>query len=134
MGLVVAKIELNNARSKKNPVYTEALVDTGALHLCIPEHICIQLGLEEVGKREVTTADGKKHLVPYVGPVVIKFEGRTCMTGALVLGDGVLLGAIPMEDMDLVVVPALQTITINPESPNIPMSVAKGIKQNKKNS
>ncbi|HAT51041.1 MAG: clan AA aspartic protease [Nitrospirae bacterium] len=128
MGLVTAKIELNNARSEKNPVYTEALVDTGALHLCIPEHVCIQLGLEEVGKREVTTADSKKHLVPYVGPVTIKFAGRTCMTGALVLGDRVLLGAIPMEDMDLVVIPALRTITTNPESPNIPMSVAKGIK------
>lgn len=127
MGLITAKMELNNARSEKKPIFVEALVDTGALHLCIPEHVCIQLGLEEVGKREVTTVDGKKHLVPYVGPIAITFEGRTCMTGALVLGDGVLLGAIPMEDMDLIVIPALQTISINPESPNMPMSVAKGI-------
>lgn len=127
MGLITTTLELNNAKNKKKPIHTKALVDTGALHLCIPEHISLQLGLDEVEKREVTTADGKKHLVPYVGPVVVKFEGRTCMTGALVLGDGVLLGAIPMEDMDLIVNPALRTITTNPKSPNIPMSVAKGV-------
>lgn len=134
MGLVTAKLELNNARSEKKPIYTEALVDTGALHLCIPEHVCIQLGLEEVEQREVTTADGKKHLVPYVGPVAVKFAGRTCMTGALVLGDSVLLGAIPMEDMDLIVTPATREVTVNPENPNIPMSVAKGIQFEKRTS
>ena len=37
----------------------------------------------------------------------------------------VLLGAIPMEDMDLVLRPQLQSITVNPESPNIPLSLAK---------
>lgn len=128
MGLITVTLELNNARSGKKPIRAEALVDTGALHLCVSEHVAVQLGLDEVDKREVTTADGKKHLVPYVGPVVIKFEGRTCMTGALVLGEGVLLGAIPMEDMDLVVNPALRKVTVNPESPNIPTSVAKGVK------
>ena len=127
MGLVTTMLELNNARSAKTPIHTEALVDTGAVHLCIPEHVVIKLGLNEVEKREVTTSDGKKHLVPYVGPVAITFEGRTCMTGALVIGDSVLLGAIPMEDMDLIVHPALPTVTVNPASPNMPTSVAKGI-------
>jgi len=39
-------------------------------------------------------------MVSYVGPVEVKFENRSCFTGALVLGDEVLLGAIPREDMD----------------------------------
>ena len=128
MGLITPTLQLSNAKRRgQHAVNVDALVDTGALHLCIPEHIAIQLRLDEVEKREVTTADGKRHLVPYAGPVIIQFKGRNCITGALVLGDGVLLGAIPMEDMDLVINPATQCITANPASPNIPTSVAKGL-------
>ena len=129
MGLVTTTLQLSNARNDdKQPLSIDALVDTGALHLCIPEHVAIQLSLDEVEKREVTTANGKKHLVSYVGPIIIKFDGRTCITGALVLGDSVLLGAIPMEDMDLVVNPASRSVTANSASPNIPTSVAKGLR------
>jgi len=63
--------------------------------------------------------------VPYVGPVQIRFGKRTCFTGALVIGESVLLGAVPMEDMDLVVEPSRQTVTVNPKSPNIPSAVVK---------
>ena len=64
--------------------------------------------------------------MPYVGPVEVQFNNRRCYVGALVLGDEVLLGAVPMEDMDLVVSPSRQTVVVNPESPNIPSSVVKG--------
>lgn len=66
-----------------------------------------------------------------MGPVEVRFRNRRCFTGAMVLGDrllpddSVLLGAIPMEDMDLVLRPQLQSLDVNPESPNIPLSVAK---------
>jgi hypothetical protein len=43
----------------------------------------------------------------------------------LVLGDQVLLGAIPMEDMDLVIIPKIRTVDVNPNSPNIGTSVVK---------
>ena len=126
MGLIYAKIELSNPRNGSiAPIIVESLVDTGALHLCVPEHIAIQLDLQELYKREVTTADAKKHLVPYVGPITVKFENRACFTGALVLGDEVLLGAVPMEDMDVVVSPANQSLIVNPASPNIAMSIVK---------
>ena len=129
MGLIKAEIELSNPREQEvKPIKAKSLVDTGALHLYIPEHIAIQLKLDELYKREVTTADGCKHLVPYMGPISIKFENRACFTGALVLGDEVLLGAVPMEDMDVLISPAKQALIVNPESPNIAMSIAKGIK------
>ena len=48
--------------------------------------------------KEVTLADGSKTLVPYVGPVRVAFANRTGFVGALVLGEEVLMGAIPMED------------------------------------
>ena len=56
------------------------------------------------------TADGGKRLCAYVGPIELRFGSRGCFTGALVLGDEVLLGAVPMEDMDLMVSPATRTI------------------------
>lgn len=129
MGLVNAEIELSNPKNGNiRPIKVKSLVDTGSLHLCVPEHVAIQLELEELYKREVTTADGKKHLAPYMGPISIKFENRGCFTGALVLGDEVLLGTVPMEDMDLLVSPAKQSLIVNPDSPNIAMSIAKGTK------
>ncbi len=126
MGLVYAEIGLSNPKIVENkPMLVNSLVDTGALHLCVPEHVAIQLELEELYKREVVTADGRKHLVPYMGPLIVKFENRACFTGALVMGDEVLLGAVPMEDMDVLISPAKQMLTVNPESPNIAMSIVK---------
>ena len=120
MGLVHANINLSNPRLPQlSKVEVNALVDSGAFTLCIPEHIKIQLELNELEKREVTLADGKKHLVPFVGPIQINFENRMTFTGALVLGDRVLLGAIPMEDLDVIIHPLKQKLMVNPESPNI---------------
>ena len=121
MGDVFTEISFSNPqKSELRPVSVKALVDTGAAWLCIPEHVCIQLGLENGDYREVAMADGRKSVVPYVGPVKIAFENRSCYVGALVLGDEVFLGAIPLEDMDLVISPSRGMVTVNPDSPNIP--------------
>jgi clan AA aspartic protease len=126
MGLIRCDIILSNPRSADlNPVKVSALVDTGALHLIIPRHLSIQLGLAELEKREVTLADGSRTLVPYAGPVEVSFKGRRCFTGAMIMGDEPLLGAIPMEDMDLIVFPSRHSIDVNPASPNIPSALAK---------
>ena len=126
MGMIRAEIELSNpTKPDLKPLSVEALVDTGAMTICIPEHVAVQLGLETIETREVTTADERSHVVPYVGPLRIRFEKRTCFTGALVIGETVLLGAVPVEDMDLVVSPAAKTIVVNPKSPNIPSAIVK---------
>ncbi|MBN1506486.1 MAG: clan AA aspartic protease [Sedimentisphaerales bacterium] len=126
VGMIEADIELSNpSKPKLRPLKVRAMVDAGAMTICIPEHIALQLQLPEIEKREVTTADERSHVVPYVGPTQIRFENRTCFTGALVIGDSVLLGAVPMEDMDLVVSPSGGTITVNPKSPNIPSALVK---------
>lgn len=128
MGLVRTHLMLSNPREEGlAAIEVDALVDTGAVHLCLPEHVALQLGLAELEKREVTLADGSKSLVSYVGPVKTSFRNRSCYTGAMVLGDEVLLGAIPMEDMDLVVRPATRDVAPNPLNPNIPASLAKGL-------
>ena len=126
MGLVNAKITLINPREKKLKTMEEiALVDTGSVHLCIPEHVKIQLKLDAIDEKEVVLADGSKKLVPYVGPIEIRYKNRVGFAGALVMGDQVLLGAIPLEDMDLMIIPSKRVLDVNPESPNIATSIAK---------
>ncbi len=126
MGLVNAKTRLHNPRMPGlEPVEIEALVDTGAVHPCIPPQIQIRLKLEEIDKKEVTPADGNRTLVPYVGPIELRYENRIGFAGALVMGDQALLGAIPMEDMDLVVIPKTREVIVNPNNPDIASSIAK---------
>ena len=126
MGLIRGTFQLLNPLSQElAPLEVSALADTGAVHLCTPEHVALQLQLQELEKREVVLADGHRRTVPYMGPVEVRFRNRRCFTGAMVLGNEVLLGAIPMEDMDLVLQPQLQSIDVNPESPNIAVSLAK---------
>lgn len=129
MGITRTELKLvNPIRRELESLRVMALADTGAMHLCIPEHVAIQLELAEKEKREVTLADGSKRLYPYVGPVELSFGNRSCFVGAMVMGDEVLLGAIPMEDMDLIVRPLTREVLINPASPNIPSSLAKGVR------
>ena len=90
-----------------------------------PNMFRLQLQLDEIDSKEVTLTDGSKKLVPYVGPIELHFKNRVGFASALVMGDQVLLGAIPMEDMDLVIIPKTRTLDINPNSPNFASSIAK---------
>jgi clan AA aspartic protease len=120
MGLIIVQLTLSNPRRPEiEPVSVAALVDTGAVYLVIPENVREQLQLEEQSKKEVTLADGSRRLTPYVGPIETRFKNRVAYVGAVVMGDEVLLGAIPMEDMDLVLLPQQQTADVNPGSPNV---------------
>ena len=126
MGLTDANITLKNPRLPElEAVYIEALADTGAVHLCIPSRIQAQLQLEEIDRKEVTLADGSHRQVPYVGPIELRYKNRVSFAGALVMGDQPLLGVIPMEDMDLVVVPRTREVIVNPNSPDMASSIVK---------
>jgi len=126
MGLSYAMLTLKNPRLPEKEIVTvDALADTGAVYLIIPEHIKLQLGLVDESQKEVTLADGSKKMVPYVGPLEVKFKNRVAYVGAIVMGDEVLLGAIPMEDMDLVVIPQQRKVELNPLNPNYAAAKAK---------
>jgi clan AA aspartic protease len=132
MGLVSANIELVNMEdeflAEKHHIGKEeirrmtvlAMVDTGAITLTINEQIQEALGLEIVGYRKSQMADGRYVDLPVTGPLKVIFEDRFCQTEALVLADEnePLLGAIPMEAMDLWVNPARNMVTgVHPEGP-----------------
>ncbi|MEM0966245.1 MAG: clan AA aspartic protease [Verrucomicrobiota bacterium] len=115
----------NPSLPEKEPIEAEALADTGSVYLAIPEHVCLQLELRAGGQKEVTLADGSKQMVPYVGPIETRFNNRRAYVGAIVMGDEILLGAIPMEDMDLVVIAHERRVDINPLNPDFAVALAK---------
>lgn len=125
MGEARAKVELRNPRRPElGVVEIDALADTGAMHLCIPPEIRDRLELEAADDKPVTLADGTHRMVAYVGPVELRYGGRTGYTGALVMGDEPLLGQVPLEDMDLIVVPKTREVIPNPASPGAGRSYA----------
>lgn len=131
MGLVYANIELSNSvdvgmakrrligEDEVRRMVVHSMVDTGSIMLAINEEIKWALGLDEVeAKRLSRLANGQVIELEVVGPVQVSYEGRVCNTNALVLpGDAeVLLGAIPMEELDLWVNPNRNVLSpIHPE-------------------
>ena len=97
-----------------------AMVDSGAMTLTINEDIVKQLGLKVHERIEVTLADGSFRKCDYVGPVGIRFENRTACCRALVLPglDEVLLGVIPLEEMDVIIDPTTQQLAVHPDRPH----------------
>ncbi len=125
MGLTRTSIQLRNpVRPEQAPLQVLALADTGAMYLCLPLDVATELGLSELERREVTLADGSRRLVPYGGPVEVRFGNRRCFVGAMLMGDEVLLGAIPRSDLDLVIQPLTRTVVVNPASPDMPSTRA----------
>ena len=139
MGLIFADLELVNSfdkelvrrgNIKKEDLKTEkvrALVDTGAYMMCINEHIKSQLDLPFVKSTEAELADGKIQSVEVVGPLIVNFANRTTSCNAIVMPGNaeVLLGAIPMEELDVVLNPLKQTIEVNPDSPYMGKTIVK---------
>jgi clan AA aspartic protease len=126
MGLSYADISIENLFQKRR-MAVKALVDSGSVFFTVPAHIALQLGFDitEVSTREVILADGSRKAVPMIGPLRVHFADRYCDLSALVMGDEPLFGAVPMEMMDLVLHPASQTLSVNPDSPFIPVALAK---------
>ena len=131
MGLVYADIEIVSAEdvalSRKGYIdkaqiksrTVRALVDSGAYMMCINESIKVQLDLPKISNMEAEMADGTIKTVEVVGPVIINFRNRTTSCNAAVLpGESeVLLGAIPMEDLDVVINPREQTLELPEDRP-----------------
>ncbi len=119
----------NACRRELAPVAVPSLVDTGMTTLRLPPLLAAELELEEVERREMIGIDGARRWVPYVGPVEISFGKRRSFAGAFILGDEVRVGAIALRDLDLVVVPALETVTVHPASPLIARAYAYGLRE-----
>jgi len=125
MGIVHTEITLKNAVDvvnagtgivKENEIRqmtVRALVDTGAWTLVINEDVREKLGLKARDGASGTLADGTQVTYSIAGPLEVSWKGRNVNLDALVLpnADEVLLGAIPLEAMDLIIDPRKEEIT-----------------------
>jgi clan AA aspartic protease len=135
MGKVMAKITLSNAVDRGNAlngdipmeavrrVEVEALVDTGATMLAIPEDLVQRLGLREVERRRVKMADGSVREVGRVDSIRFEVLGRDMTCDALVMPAGTtpLIGQVQLESLDLIVDAKSRDVMVNPASPDMPM-------------
>jgi clan AA aspartic protease len=133
MGMVVAKIEIVRGddlalfregyikKTDIRSVTVKAIVDSGSFMLAINENIAKQLKLAKIDEKVVALADGSRDTYDVVGPVLVRFQNRTAGCNALVMPNTaeVLLGAIPMEEMDVLIDPKNQKLIVNPERPYI---------------
>ena len=93
-------------------VTLNAMVDTGAWTLVINEDIREKLGLEITGIDYGTLADGAKETYNVAGPLQVIWKDRKTICEALVLPDAkeILLGAIPIEALDLMIHPRTEEV------------------------
>lgn len=139
MGLVYADIELINAidlglvrrykigEDEVKRMKVNMLVDTRSVYMCINETVQERLQLDIIEKRKGQLADGRVVEYDVVGPIEVRFENRRCVVDAMVLpGDNeLLLGAIPLEDMDVMVHPYRRELIVNPEHPHFAQMTLK---------
>ncbi len=94
---------------------SDALVDTGASSLCLPASMVRELGLEPLRQRNARTAGGMRVLTVF-SEVQLKIQDRDTVVRVTEIPDGspVLIGQIPLEDMDLVPFPKEQKLLPNP--------------------
>jgi predicted aspartyl protease len=103
----------------------DAMVDTGAVRLILPQFVCDRLGVLQRGRQVGEFADGRNESVPVTYSVLVDIEGRTTMDEALVLGDEVLIGQTVLEKTDLLVDCARHRLVPNPAHPDQPVSKVK---------
>ena len=124
MGTTYAEITLKNSRDVGNAreglieegdvhsVTVQAVVDTGAMTLVINEELQQKLGLAMTKKAFAYVANGQRVPCEETDPVDINWKNRSASVRAVVIPGArtVLLGAIPLENMDLMVNPVTQEL------------------------
>jgi len=139
MGFIKATIEIANSfdmgtarrgKMKKEDVRrqeVEVLVDTGAYNLAINENLAAQLGLEIISSRSFELADGEIRQFGVAEPVEIRFKNRTTSCNPIVLPGKteMILGCIPLEDMDIILDPRREVMELPPDRPYMARMILK---------
>lgn len=100
----------------------DALVDTGATFLSLPASLVADLGLEQYATRSARTTAGVRDVTIYE-TVRLSVQGRECHVDVAEIPDGfpVLIGQIPLEQLDFVVDPIGQQLIGNPDHGGVQM-------------
>lgn len=139
MGITYAEIELVRvadqvlvqegylAQDQIRRVQVTALVDSGSSMLVVPRSLTKLLNLHKTDEVQTELADGSTMQADVVGPIEIRFQNRTALVDAVVVeaNTEVLLGAIPMQRMDVLIDPKQEQLIVNPDSPDQPRLLMK---------
>jgi len=129
MGIVFAEITIENvydeADAERNrisekdirAVTVTAMVDTGSSTLVINEEVAGKLGLKKGKRRSTTLADGSRRFYSETNPVRINWKDRSTVCEPILAPDAdeVLLGAIPLRQMNITVDPKGERLVGRPE-------------------
>lgn len=134
MGEIRAEVIFENAgdlflykmgRIKKErvrKVKTDALIDTGAVMILLPQDMVEKLGLEKKDRVIVTLANEERVELDVAGMISITIAGRRWETDCMVgpPRSEPLIGQLVLERLDLIIDPLKRTVTPRPESPFLP--------------
>jgi len=124
MGKVVEKVKLTSLFEPEKSVEVDAIIDTGATMLVLPQDVIEKLGLRKIGERRVRYANNQIQIKSVYRGVILELKGRDGIFDVLgeVEGSEPLVGQIVLEALDLIVDPITKTVIPNPRSPDMPMT------------
>ena len=123
MGKVVEKVRITNLLDPAKFVEVEAVVDTGATMVVLPQEIVDELGLKKVREVRVRYANNSTQSKSVYGVATVEISGRTGNFDVLAeaAGSQPLIGQVVLEILDLVVDSRTRRLIPNPMSPETPM-------------
>ncbi|MFH1562923.1 MAG: aspartyl protease family protein [Nitrospirota bacterium] len=135
MGEVKVTLELENfgdrytfemgfiPKEKIRQLNTQALVDTGAIMMMLPQDMVDELGLKVKRTVIVTYANEQKEKRDVAGVVTLKIGKRSMDADCIVVppNSEPLVGQIVLEELDLIVDCKENTLTPRPESLYLPL-------------
>ena len=123
MGKVVEKIKLINVFEPEKEIELEAIIDTGATMLVLPQNVIDKLNLRKMREVKVRYANNKTEIKSIYGIVTVEICGRAGEFNVLAEPEGAqpLVGQIILEQLDLIVDPSTRKVIPNPRSPEMPI-------------
>ncbi|RKY05441.1 hypothetical protein DRP77_00985 [Candidatus Poribacteria bacterium] len=124
MGVAYATIKVRNIITGSEALELRVKVDSGATMLVLPGWVQERLKFPVIRKQQVKYADERTELRDVVYGVEVEVCGRKGVFDAIIEPhkEYGLLGAIVMEELDLIVEPREMKLYPNPRSPEVPMA------------
>ena len=117
------------SRKKVRKAEIEAVVDTGAVMMLLPQELVEQLGLRRAGKVVVPLANEERVEMEKASGIHLAIGDREMSASCLIGPPGCepLVGQLVMEELDLILDPLLKTLAPRPESPFLPTLKMKSL-------
>lgn len=123
MGKVIERVKLTSLFDPAKSVEVDAVIDTGATMLVLPQNLIDELSLRKIREATVKYANDQRQRKSVYAGLLVEIKGRVGNFDTLAEEEGTepLIGQIVLEELDLVVEPRTRTVMPNPRSPEIPM-------------